>query len=160
VTGPVGAVVIGQALHWMDWPALFSAVVPMFRAGGGVAVVTNGTPLWLQDSGWSRALRGYLEGWMGTKLSRTCGTDEASRRRYGASLAAAGYDVRSTSVEYSAELDLEHVIGGVYSAMSVDQLPTAEERPAFADQVRGALAPHAPFVEHVRVAILTGRTPE
>jgi ubiquinone/menaquinone biosynthesis C-methylase UbiE len=57
----VAAVTIGQALHWMNRQDLFPAIVPLVRPGGGVAVVTNGTPLWLQGTGWSRALRDYLE---------------------------------------------------------------------------------------------------
>ena len=50
----VGAVTIGQALHWMEHDILFQAVNPLVRAGGGVAVLTNGTPLWLQETEWSR----------------------------------------------------------------------------------------------------------
>jgi SAM-dependent methyltransferase len=77
----VAAVTIGQALHWMNRQDLFPAIIPLLRPGGGVAVVTNGTPLWLQDTGWSRALRDYLEHWLGTKLTFACGTDEQSQRR-------------------------------------------------------------------------------
>ena len=57
----LGAVTIGQAQHWMDQDTLFRTLAPLVRHGGGVAVVTNGMPLWLQHSPWSRALRGFLE---------------------------------------------------------------------------------------------------
>jgi SAM-dependent methyltransferase len=60
-----GAVTIGQALHWMDYRELIPALVPLLRPGGGIAVITNGTPMWLQDSPWSRALRSFLEPWLG-----------------------------------------------------------------------------------------------
>lgn len=53
---------------------------------------------------------------------------------------------------------LEQIIGGVYSALSVDQLPTLDQRPLFAERIRQALEPHAPFIEHVRVAMLMGKT--
>jgi hypothetical protein len=56
---------------------LFREVAGLVRPGGGIAVVTNGTPLWLQETGWSRALREFLEGWLDTALTATCGTDEA-----------------------------------------------------------------------------------
>ena len=49
-SGAVGAVTVGKALHWMNHPALFSAARPLPRPGGAIAVVTNGTPLWLQDT--------------------------------------------------------------------------------------------------------------
>ena len=61
-----GAVTIGQALHWMGYQELIPALVPLLRPGGGIAVITNGTPMWLQDSPWSRALRGFLGQWLGT----------------------------------------------------------------------------------------------
>jgi len=153
----VGAVTIGQALHWMDYEALFRKVARLTRDGGGVAVVTNGTPLWLQDSAWSRALRGCLEQWLGGKLSQTCGTDSASQQRYRDSLIAAGFDVDETSIDYTDEMNLEQIVGSVYSAFSADQLPAADQRPIFAEQVRRAVQPETRFLEHIRVTILSGR---
>jgi SAM-dependent methyltransferase len=153
----LAAVTIGQALHWMNHDELFRAVLPLVRAGGGVAVVTNGVPIWQQDSEWSRALRGCLEQRLGVRLTRACGTDDASQRRYRDSLAAAGFLVQGTSVDYTDTLDLEQIVGGVYSALSVTQLPAPVDRPRFAELVHGALEPHSPFTEHVRVAILIGQ---
>ncbi|HEX4701658.1 MAG TPA: class I SAM-dependent methyltransferase, partial [Pseudonocardiaceae bacterium] len=154
----LGAVTIAQALHWMSPDTLFPALAPLVRSGGGVAVVTNGTPLWLQDSDWSRALRETLQHWMGTRLTRTCGTDEQSQRRYADALTASGFQVATDSVDYTDTLDMDRIVGGVYSALSVDRLPAPEQRPQFAELIRGALAPHAPFTEHVHVTLLTGRT--
>ena len=155
--GSVGAVCIGQALHWMDHERLFPALRPLVRAGGGVAVVTNGLPLWLQDSPWSDALRAFLQDWLGSPLVRSCGTDEASQSAYRSSLTEAGFVVTDSRVEYSDELSLEQVIGGVYSALPVDRLPSPEGRAEFADRVAAALEGHAPFVEQVPVAMLIGR---
>ncbi|HEX4722253.1 MAG TPA: class I SAM-dependent methyltransferase [Pseudonocardiaceae bacterium] len=152
----VGALTVGQALHWMDHEALFRAVAPMFRPGGGIAVVTNGEPLWLRDSDWSRALRGCLEEWFSVRLERTCGTDEASQRRYAAGLAAAGYVVRSAPVVYQADVDVDSVAGGVLSALSPDQLPVGSRRSEFFDRVRQVLAPFEPLREEVRVRLITG----
>jgi hypothetical protein len=52
---------------------------------------------------------------------------------------------------------MDQIVGGVYSALSVAQLPAPADRPQFAERVHSALAPHAPFTEHVHVAILTGQ---
>jgi SAM-dependent methyltransferase len=153
----VGAVTIGQALHWMNREELFRAVVPLVRGGGGVAVVTNGTPIWRQNSAWSRALRQFLEQWLDTKASATCGTDEASQQSYRDSLAGAGYAVSTAAIDYDAELTIDQIVGGVYSALPVDQLPPHSQRPRFAEQVYLALHQHEPFTEHVRVSIVTGR---
>jgi trans-aconitate methyltransferase len=153
----LGAVTIGQALHWMDHDRLFKALVPLIRDSGAVAVVTNGTPAWLLDTTWSQALRDFLERWLGTSLTVPCGSDDASQQRYAASLRAAGFQVGETSFEYTAEIDLDYLIGGVYSALSVDQLPAPEQRPHFAEQIRRALHPADHFSEQVRVAMLIGR---
>lgn len=149
-----GVVTIGQALHWMNYRELIPALVPLLRPGGGIAVITNGTPMWLQDTAWSRALRSFLEQWLGTTLTRTCGTDDASQQRYHDTMAKAGLDVTETSHHYTDELDLDHLIGGVYSAM---RLPPPDQRAAFTEQIRRAVAPHAPFTEHVPVRMLLGR---
>jgi SAM-dependent methyltransferase len=155
--GEIAAVTVGQALHWMDHEELFRTALPMVRPGGGVAVVTNGTPQWLQDTAWSRALRGYLEKWLGRTLTHPCGTDADSQRRYAEALRAAGYDVVSGAVDYNVELDLDQLVGGVYSALSPDLLPPPDQRPVFAEEIRAALAPGGRFTEHVHVAILAGR---
>jgi ubiquinone/menaquinone biosynthesis C-methylase UbiE len=149
-----GAVTIGQALHWMSYRELFPTLVPLVRPGGGVAVITNGTPLWLQDSAWSQALRGFLEQWLDTTLTRACGTDEESQQRYRDTMTAAGFEVTDASFEYTGELDLEHLIGGLYSAI---RLPPPDQRAAFAKQVRRALAPHERFTEPILVRMLLGR---
>jgi SAM-dependent methyltransferase len=153
--GSVGAVTIAQALHWMNHQDLFEAVGPLLRPSGGVAVVTNGTPLWLQETDWSRALRDVLERWLGTTPTCACGTDEHSQRRYSEDLAAAGFDVVTTAVDYVATLDLDQLVGGVYSAMGT-RIPAASQRPAFAEEVRAAVAPQDRFSERVRVVILVG----
>ena len=154
--GRLAAVTVAQALHWMDHERLFAAVRPLLRPGGGVAVVTNGEPLWLQGSAWSAALREVLAAYLGTPVRSTCGTDDASQQRYADALAAAGFVVDARVVEYSAPLTVEEIVGGVFSAMSPDRLPAPEARPAFTERVRDAVTPHGPLREHVRVRLLTG----
>jgi SAM-dependent methyltransferase len=149
----LGAVTVAQALHWMRPDTLFAKLAPLFRRGGGVAVVTNGLPLWQQDSDWSRALRRFLEGWLGAGLSFACGTDEESQRRYQNDLTNAGFEVHARTVEYTDEVDLDYIIGNVYSALSVDKLP--EDRERFQKRLTAALEP--PFVEKVQVRMLIGR---
>ncbi|MGH3157211.1 MAG: hypothetical protein ACRDNF_11630, partial [Streptosporangiaceae bacterium] len=149
-----GAVTIGQALHWMRYRDLFPTLIPLLRPGGGVAVITNGTPLWQQDSTWSQALRGFLEQRLGKKLTNACGTDEASQQRYRDTMTAAGFDVTEASFYYTDELDLGQLVGSLYSAM---QPPPPDQRAAFAEQVRRAVAPHERFTEPVRVKMLLGR---
>ena len=96
----------------------------------------------------------------GIAVDLGCGTDPESGERYAAALQAAGYtDVQDTVlVDYEEELDVEHVIGNLYSATPADRLPSPGLRPVFEERIRQAL-PDRSFTERVRVSILTGRVP-
>ncbi|QMU71021.1 class I SAM-dependent methyltransferase [Streptacidiphilus sp. P02-A3a] len=149
----LGMTVIGNALHWMRHETLFAALRPLTRAGGGIAVVSNGTPLWLQDSDWSRALRTALEQHFGLAVKATCGTDAEDRDRYARALTTAGFgDVREITVDYTGELTFEQLIGGVYSAV-----PEPVDRADFTERVRRALPQRPAFTEAVRVIALVGK---
>jgi len=155
----VGAVTIALAIHWMDRDTLFRAIGPLLRPDGGIAVVTNGTPLWLQDTEWSRTLRECLEQWTGKRQDWACQTDEAGRRLNREALLSAGYRVVESAVDYEAELTTDQLVGGIFSALSADRLPPPQRREEFAAQVRDALARHEPITEHVRVSIQFGHSP-
>ena len=154
--GTVAAVTAATAIHWMDHAALFANARPLLRNGGGVAVVTNGAPLWLQDNDWSRTLRGVLAEWTGHDVGWACGTDEEARAGYRSAMSAAGYTTDEVRVEYDAELDVESLIGGLLSAMSAEDVADPTRRDEFANRVRAAMAPHTRFEEHVSVIVQTG----
>ncbi len=154
--GTIGAITVATAIHWMSHDQLFTAARSIVRPGGGVAVVTNGLPLWLQDTDWSRRLRMVLEEWTGRDVHSSCGTDDDARRAYGAAMANAGFTVHHTTVEYEAKLDIQGVIGGLFSAMSEADVADPVRRDRFAEKVHAALAPRSTFTEHVSVDIRTG----
>jgi SAM-dependent methyltransferase len=151
-----GALTIAVAIHWMDRDALFRAAKPLLRPGGGIAVVTNGTPLWLQDNDWSRALQECLRQWLGTRPTNSCQTDEAGRRANRQALQSAGYEIVEDWVDYEADLTVDQLVGGVFSALSVDRLPSLTSRQEFAAMVRDAVGPGR-LTEHVRVWLQVGR---
>ncbi|GIJ24239.1 methyltransferase domain-containing protein [Micromonospora lutea] len=152
----VGAVTIAVAIHFMDRDTLFRAARPLLRPGGGIAVITNGTSLWLPDAAWSRTLRECLETLLGHPVTATCQTDEAGRQRNRDALVAAGYRFVESSVQYDAPLTVDDMVGGVLSAMSADQLPSPEHRAAFAAQVHAALDGRDVVTEQVRVWLQFG----
>jgi SAM-dependent methyltransferase len=152
---PIGAITVATALHWMDDPTVFQTAHKLVRPGGGVAVVTNGKPLWHLDIEWSRALHGFLEGWTGRPATMGCGTDDESQRRYRDHLAAAGLRVSATRVAYDDTVDFDHLVGGVLSACPAQMLPRGEERQRFRDGLRGAVG-NGPFPETVDVGLLFG----
>ncbi|MCZ7437703.1 class I SAM-dependent methyltransferase [Micromonospora sp. WMMC241] len=152
----VGALTVAVAIHFMDRDTLFEAVRPLLRPGGGIAVVTNGAPLWLQNTAWSEALRGCLERLFGHPVTASCQTDEAGRRRNREALVRAGYRYAETCVEYDAPLTVDDMVGGVLSAMSADSLPSVQQRAEFASEVREALGGTDEVTERVRVWLQYG----
>lgn len=153
----VGAVTIAVAIHWMHRATVFRAARRLLRPGGGVAVVTNGTPLWLQDTEWSRTLQECLHRWLGERPTGSCQTDDAGRRLNRQALESAGYQVVEAHVDYQAELTVDELVGGVFSALPADQLPAPASREEFAAQVREALGRPDRLTEQVRVWLQFGR---
>ncbi|WP_435152999.1 class I SAM-dependent methyltransferase [Micromonospora aurantiaca (nom. illeg.)] len=154
--GSVGALTVAVAIHFMDRDTLFQAAQPLVRPGGGIAVVTNGDPLWMQDTEWSRALRGCLERMLGHPVTGRCQTDEDGRRRNREALVRAGYRYEETSVPYDAPLTVDDMVGGVLSAMSAERLPTLQQRAALAADVRDALGGVDVVTERVTVRLQCG----
>lgn len=154
----LSAITLANSIHLMDHEKLFQAARPLLHPGGGIAVLANGTPLWQQHTTASQALRACLEEWFRARLTAGCGTDARSRAQYAAALEAAGYaGVRDTVlVDHDDVLDLEHVIGNVYSAIPEGRLPAPERRPVFEERIRQAL-PDGALIERVRVSVLIGR---
>jgi hypothetical protein len=54
-------------------------------------------------------------------------------------------------------LTFDQLIGGLYSAISADQLPGVSERPGFAKRIREALPHDELFTDQVQVSTLVGR---
>jgi SAM-dependent methyltransferase len=145
------AVTVAQAIHLLDRMPLFEALATRMSTRARIAIVANGSPLWLRDLPWSRALNAYLGRWFGTAPSSACGTDAESRDRYRTELASAGFRTATeVALDYRETHTFDGIVGNVRSALSPGSLPTD---PAFEAGLRDALGP-GPFEEDVRVAIL------
>lgn len=143
--GSFDAIVVGQALHWMDHERLFrDARTRKF------AIIANGTPLWRQHP----ALRRVLEEWFGKPMTAGCGTDADARRRYADALREAGYAPREWTVSHSHEHTIEELAGSLFSAMSPETLPAPHERPRFREKLRAALGSDS-YVEPITVHVIS-----
>ncbi|MEW2472246.1 methyltransferase domain-containing protein [Micromonospora gifhornensis] len=152
----IGALTVAVAIHFMDRDALFRTVRPLLRPGGGIAVITNGAPLWMQDTEWSGALRECLQRLLGHPVTATCQTDEAGRLHHQNALVRAGYRYAESLVQYDAVLTIDDMVGGVFSAMSAERLPSAQGRARFTDELRDALGGRDRVTERVRVWVQFG----
>lgn len=116
LAGPVGAVVVGNALHWMDEPSALQACAGLLRRGGAVAVVTQGPPLWLGNASWQQRVRRVLEHAFGP-LTDTCGSDEGAQGARVLLLEALGLDVQVHVWLANYEVDNAWVLGHLGSAL-------------------------------------------
>jgi trans-aconitate methyltransferase len=153
--GGWGAITVGQAMHFMDHPTLCARARSMLRPKGGLAIISNGIPLWHQNSDWSRALRCALEDWFQKPSTSTCGTAEVDRARYHDALSAAGFTVHEVSYDYEAQITLDDIVGGLLSAISPTDVPE-EQRDDFTQRIAQALPEGASFTEAVPVTALIG----
>ncbi len=62
-------------------------------------------------------------------------------------------------MQYDAPLTVDDMVGGVFSAMSADRLPSAQGRAAFTAEVRDALDGRDEVTERIRVWLQIG-TPD
>lgn len=155
----VTAVTIGNAIHWMQPEQLFTNLRPLIQPGGGIAVIANGSPIWLHDTPWARALRDHNEKWFGPILS-SCGTSAQERQPYRDALTAAGFpDISQVTVSYDDTLSLDYVLGHLRSARPDTQLSPSDQH-EYEAQLRDLLVEEEPsgvFVEHVDVVLLLAK---
>ncbi|WP_042399385.1 class I SAM-dependent methyltransferase [Streptacidiphilus carbonis] len=158
--GALASVLVGQALHWMQHELLFPRLLPLLRPGGGVAVVADSSPLWLQNSDWSNALRDCLEAHFGTRPGPIGGSSPQDRSRYARALAAAGYvDVHEITVRRTDELTVDQLIGGVFSTFSAQSLPPEPERGELAQRIRWSLPSGKPLIEDAEITAVLAHAP-
>lgn len=160
MAGPVGAVVVGNALHWMDEPVALRACAETLRPRGAVAVLTQGPPLWLGSASWQVRVRQILRETLGS-VAQTCGSDAATLTKRGEVLRDLGLDVHIATWHASYEVDTDWVLGHLGSALAPEALQD-ERAGGMAHALRAALDEHRPGVMHEEVtttAVIARRRP-
>lgn len=159
IVKPVGAVVVGNALHWMDEAAALQRCKRLLRPGGGVAVVTQGPPLWQGLAPWQSRVRAVLERAVG-QAGGTCGADAAAVDRRAQILGELGLQVSVPTWHASHLVDIDWVIGHLGSALPAGRLQ--QGRPdGLASNLRAVLEESGPgeLVEDVTTTAVIGRLP-
>ncbi len=146
LAGPVGAVVVGNALHWMDAPVALQACADLLRPGGAVGILTQGPPLWLGAASWQVRVRQVLDERLGP-VSSTCGSDVAALNERVEVLEGLGLEVRVETWHASYEMDADWVLGHLGSALSSKTLQD-EDPGGLAHALRAALDEHRAEVMH------------
>jgi SAM-dependent methyltransferase len=153
-----GAVVIGNALHWMDEPAALASAAALLRPGGGIAVITQGPPLWLGTTDWQTSVRAVLEEDLGP-VTDTCGSDEIALHARAAALRELALDVSIHRWDLAHPVDPDWIVGHLGSALPHGALQL-DRQDGLATKLRRALADQAaPLTETVTTTALVARVP-
>jgi hypothetical protein len=102
---------ISNAVHFMGTKRLFAGLAGVLAPGGRVAVIANGTPIWLQESGWSHGLRRFLEQRFDSDLSGSCYTDDSTSARCREDLEAAGFTTARHTVSFREAVSADWLSG-------------------------------------------------
>ncbi len=151
VTGPIGLVTIGNALHWMDERSTLSTAASLLRPDGAIAIVTQGPPLWLGPAPWQTKVRKSLERLYGP-VSGNCRTDQSAVDERRAMAATLGLDTQVLSWQAAYPVTVDWILGHLGSALSTGQMEKSEE-------LRNLLQPldHEEMVEEVTTTVLVAR---
>ncbi|MGY1844572.1 class I SAM-dependent methyltransferase [Modestobacter sp. SYSU DS0875] len=148
-----GAVVIGNALHWMDEFAALSSATALLRPGGGIAVITQGPPLWLGHTPWQTSVRAVLEEGR-DPVRNTCGSDETALQSRADLLRDLELDVAVYRWSAEHHVDPDWVIGHLGSALPHGALQL-DQPDGLAARLRQTLASQPdPLVETVMTTAL------
>lgn len=156
--GGISAITLANAIHLLDRARLFAAAKAALSSGRTLGIIANGTPLWFQDTDWSRALRTFMERELGQPLTNRCGLDDDARSMYHKELQQLGFTVQEHRVDYTAALTVEQMVGGVFSAMS-ERIPPPEDRDRFAADLQRELPAGDPYLERVPVRVMAAFAP-
>ncbi|NEN07288.1 methyltransferase domain-containing protein [Diaminobutyricibacter tongyongensis] len=151
LTGPIGLVTIGNALHWMDERSTLSAAASILRPDGAIAIVTQGPPLWLGPAPWQTRVREALESLYGP-VSGNCRTDQSALDERRAMAAGLGLDTEVLSWRAAYPVTVDWVLGHLASALSPHQLEKTEELRTLLQGLD-----HDEIVEEVTTTVLVAR---
>lgn len=151
------AVVIGNALHWMDEPVALRRCAEAAGAQGAVAVITQGPPLWLGPAAWQRRLRTVLQEHRGTAAG-TCGSTGEVVHARELLMRELGLQCQVLSWPAAYVVDADWVLGHLGSALAADALGTADAPSPLAKALRRSLSQDGEtLVERVATTAVVGR---
>ena len=130
---------------------------PAVACRGALIIISQGPPMWLSNSAWSREVRVFLERWTDGPVNAACGTDRAALEERTLRLRRCGYEQTEVVARaYENAVDLPYIAGHLRSAMPESVLPHDRE-PEFRAGLNDALYPHletGPLIERIEATAL------
>lgn len=146
-------VTLGNAFHWMRQDEVLDRAYALLE-GGGVAILGHPGGVWSGEDPWERAVREVLTRWLGPRRMTRTGpftAEEGAERRAIARSRFTG--VTAGEHRWSRVVDVETIVGELFSTSFASRALLGERADAFAADVRRvllALDPAGRFVQRLR----------
>lgn len=142
---PLRLTTIGRAFHWMDGDATLRALGSMTVDGGGVVQCGEPCEIWNGQRDWQRAVREVIRRWLGETRRAGSSTYAACSDRVpwseGNILSRSPFSrVEFQRVAYTRQLDIDGVVGYLYSMSFASPAILGDRRAGFERDLREALS--------------------
>ncbi len=141
---PLRLTTIGRAFHWMDGDATLRALGSLTVSGGGVVQCGEPCEIWTGQRDWQIAVREVIQRWLGAERRAGSGTYAAASDRVpqseGDLLARSPFSrVEFDRIAYTRQLDVEGVVGYLYSMSFASPPVLGHRRAGFERDLRESL---------------------
>ncbi|MFL5759705.1 MAG: class I SAM-dependent methyltransferase [Thermomicrobiales bacterium] len=158
--GPFRLATLGNAFHWMQQAEVLKRVYALIEPTGGVVILGNPGGFWAGDDPWEGVVQEVLERWLaqwrGARQGITPNGDGAEK----VSIAASRFvDVELGEHRWQRAVDVDTIIGEVFSTSFASRAVLGEKADAFAADLRKsllALEPSGRFIERIRTEFIFG----
>ncbi|HLI51116.1 MAG TPA: hypothetical protein VKU87_04930, partial [Thermomicrobiaceae bacterium] len=159
--GPVRLVMMGSSFHWMNQDATLRDLYQMVEPGGGIVISSSTFGLWSDPTPWQETARQVIQRWLGERRRAGSGTYSVTHDRFETILARSPFvQLETYHLPRERTLDIEEIIGLLYSTSFCSPTLLGERREAFERDLRDglrALDPSGHFQEDVSIGAYIAR---
>jgi 2-polyprenyl-3-methyl-5-hydroxy-6-metoxy-1,4-benzoquinol methylase len=154
-------VTLGSAFHWMDRHEVLRRGHALLEPGGGIALTGIGS-YWSSEAAWEQQIVHVVQRWLGSTRRAGSGTFRDPQERFEVILARSAFTTIETGeCRLTRTLDIDGVIGELYSTSFCNPRLLGSNRQAFEEDLRAALLrmePSGDFLQERTVEYVLGFT--
>jgi SAM-dependent methyltransferase len=151
---------LASSFHWMNQAVVLERVYALIDPGGGLVIMGNPGGLWAGDDPWERVAQEVLQRWIGSWQSSRTGITSNGDGAEKVSIAQSDFvDVELENYQWQRSVDLDTVVGELFSTSFASKAVLGEKADAFAADLRQSLLqfePSGQFIERVQTELIVG----
>ncbi len=158
--GSFRLVTIGSAFHWMQRDEVLRRCAAIVAPEGGVAILGTES-IWSSDEPLALTVRDVVQRWLGEERRTLGGSFPSAQERHEVVLARSAFaDVDVSDLRWERPVDVDTIVGELYSTSFANRALLGERAPAFENDLRRsllALEPSGRFVQRLRTECIIAR---